>query len=111
MHCTAGPCLSFFLFFLFLFFFFSLLWSLRRKGKKKNKEDFNLTLLFAKISAIFLLQSQIKVFLLYFLWRVNYTCCVILWNELIVAILRLIIWLNWIFNYVLCLYIYIYDCG
>jgi len=33
------------------------------KRKEKNGEDLNLTLLFAKISAIFLLESQIKVFL------------------------------------------------
>lgn len=63
--------LSFFSLSLFLLFTFVVS---EEKRKEKNKGDFNLTPLFAKISAIFLLQSQIKVFLWYLLQlRVNYT--------------------------------------
>lgn len=64
-------------FFSFSSFHFCGLWG-EKEGK--NKGDFNLTLLFEKISAIFLLQSQIKVFLWYLLrlW-VNYTVCTVAW--------------------------------
>lgn len=48
-------------FFLFLFLLFTFMVS-EEKRKEENEGDFNLILLFAKISAIFLLQTKSKLF-------------------------------------------------
>ncbi len=68
-HCDAlhSRSLSQFLFFLSLFLLFTFMVS-EEKRKEENEGDFNLILLFAKISAIFLLQSQIKVILWHLLF-------------------------------------------